>query len=188
MELFDLSPAPGQRLDAETHQAVFGDLPWRLASDLHTPEVGDLVLQLLDAGWRTGQLAVRVGAHPAGTDPAASVTALLRGFLDQVPPDARWREEKAQREAVRSSARFEEPASDASRQAWLAQIRSDLGVPRGRTREPVRRVRPACAMCGAESSFFVTKEVRLCTTCVEGLAGGGTTGATGVQQQLPDAG
>lgn len=181
MELFDLPPQPGQRLDAETHAAVFGDLPSSLAHDLHTPEIGDLVLQLLDRGWRQGQLAARVGALPAGPEPVADITALLEGFLDQVPPDARWREEKREREALlHSSAELEQPASEESRQAWLAQIRNELGARQSTRREPVRRTRPPCARCGQESSYFVTREVRLCDGCVDELGSGAL--------RLPDVG
>src|SRR4051794_38967054 len=160
MELFDLPPSPGQRLDAETHAAVFGELPSGLARELHTPQIGDLVLQLLDRGWRAGQLAARVGALPAGPAPVAAITELLEGFLEQVPPDARWREEKRERDALqRSQAEFEQPASEESRQAWLTQIRTELGARRPAPREPVRRTRPACSLCGRESSYFVTREV-----------------------------
>jgi len=181
MELFDLPPQPGQRLDAETHAAVFGDLPSSLAAELHTPEIGDLVLQLLDRGWRHGQLAARIGALPAGPSPVAGITTLLQGFLEQVPPDARWREEKRERAALqRSRTEFEQPASEQSRQAWITQIRTDLGVRRSAPREPARRTRPACALCGKESSYFVTREVRLCDGCVEQLS----TGAL----QLPNVG
>ena len=181
MELFDLPPAPGQRLDAETHAAVFGELPSALARELHTPDIGDLVLQLLDRGWRAGQLAARIGALPAGLAPVVEITGLLEGFLDQVPPDARWREEKRERDALqRSRAEFERPASEESRQAWLTQIRAELGTPRSAPREPVRRQRPACALCGQQSSYFVTREVRLCDGCVEQLS----TGAL----QLPNVG
>ena len=179
-ELFDLPPQRGQRLDDETHRAVFGDVPARLAMSLHTPEVGDLVLQLLDRGWRRGQLAARIGALPAGPDPVGDITALLAGFLEQVPQDARWRQEKTEREAFRRAAAFEEPASDASRQAWITQIRDDLGARRPAPREPMRRTRPACSLCGQESSYFVTRAVRLCDACVEQLS----TGA----MQLPNVG
>jgi hypothetical protein len=179
MELFDLPPQPAQRLDADTHRAVFGDLPSALAAALHTAELGDLVLRLLDAGWRRGQLSARIGALPAGPDPQRQVTQLLTGFLDQVPPDARWRQEKAAH-APAVPAAFEEPASEASRQAWLTQIRRDLGVRKGTLREPLRRVRPPCSLCGVESSFFVTKDVRLCESCVQQMS----TGAL----QLPDVG
>jgi hypothetical protein len=173
MELFDLPPQPAQRLDAATHAAVFGGLPTTLAADLHTPAVGDLVLQLLDLGWRAGQLAARAGALPASADPVAAVEELLAGFLLQVPPDARWREEKAQREAPPwAQAALEQPACDASREQWIQQIRTGLGQSRGQRREPVRRVKPPCALCGAESSFFVTKQVRLCDGCVVLLSTG----------------
>ncbi len=167
MELFDL---PLQRLDAATHAAVFGDLPAGLAADLHSPEVGDLVLQLLDKGWRSGQLSARIGALPAGRDPVVAVEALLRGFVPQVPPDARWREEKALRDHARSSAACEEPASEQSRQRWIEQIRADLGTVKRTPKAPTRRVRPSCALCEAESDYFVTREVRLCGACVAVLA------------------
>lgn len=170
MELFDL---PLSALDDATHEAVFGELPASLARALHTPEVGDLVLQLLDKGWRAGQVAARVGALPAERDPAAAVEALLRALLEQVPPDARWRAEKAQRDAARSAARFEEPASEESRQRWISQIRAELGGPRRTPRAPVTRTRPPCALCGAESDYFVTREVRLCAPCVAVLGSGG---------------
>ena len=167
MELFDL---PAQRLDQASHTAVFGDLPSTLAALLHTAEVGDLVLQLLDRGWRPGQLASRIGAMPAGTDPEADVIGLLRGFLDQVPPDARWREERAARKASQSVP--EEPASEQSRQRWLTQIRSELGTPRAPRAQPLLRIKPPCSLCGAEGEFFVTRQARLCAACVSLLESG----------------
>ena len=160
-------------LDAETHKAVFGELPSTLQAHLRTPEVGDLVLQLLDAGWRRGQLSSRIGALPSGPDPAAEVTGLLRGFLEQLPPDARWREAKAQREALRaSSAQAEAPATEESRQQWMSRIRADLALPK----EP-RRTRPTslvrqCSLCGEEGTYFVARGVRLCETCVGLLQAG----------------
>ena len=169
MELFDLPP---QRLSQDTHDAVFGDLPFTLSLDLHTPEIGDLVLQLLDKGWRKGQLAARVGAMPAGCDPVADVEALLRGFMELLPPDARWREQKAQRDLEQSRASFEQPASDESRQKWIQQIRAEIGIPRTTRRAPAVRVRPACALCGSDGEYFVTREVRLCQACVALLGSG----------------
>ena len=162
-----------QLLDADTHRAVFGELPSTLQAHLRTAEVGDLVLQLLDAGWRRGQLASRIGALPAGNDPVADVTALLRGFLEQLPPDARWREEKAQRDAVRASSRqAEEPASDESRSKWVAQIRADLALPREPNRsKPFQPVR-SCSLCGEDGTYFVARGVRLCDTCVGLLQAG----------------
>ncbi|MDP9181183.1 MAG: hypothetical protein M3P04_00220 [Actinomycetota bacterium] len=160
-------------LDAETHKAVFGELPSSLQGHLRTPEVGDLVLQLLDAGWRRGQLAARIGALPAGADPTSEITALLRGFLEQIPPDARWREEKVQRDAVKAGqAEVEQPASEESRQQWVARIRADLSLPR----EPVRSrpLQPSreCSLCGEDGTFFVARGVRLCQTCVGLLQAG----------------
>ncbi len=160
-------------LDADTHKAVFGELPSSLQAHLRTAEAADLVVQLLDAGWRRGQLAARLGAMPAGNEPLEDVLRLLRGFLDQLPPDARWREEKAQRESVRASqAEVEGPASEESKQRWVSQIRAELAVPRPiRTAEPVRLHRQ-CTLCGEEGTFFVTREVRLCETCVGLLQAG----------------
>lgn len=170
MELFDL-PAK-QPLDDDLHRSVFGELPSSLAAALRTPEVGDLVLQLLDKGWRAGQLASRVGAHEAGPDPAATVVALLRGFLEQVPPDARWRQEKAERRVAASSLTAEEPASEESRQRWISEIRQQLGTPRAPRPQPLLRVRPPCALCGAEGEFFVSRGARLCGACVALLESG----------------
>jgi hypothetical protein len=160
-------------LEPVTHKAVFGELPSALVRDLRTAEIGDLVLQLLDAGWRRGQLAARIAALPAGADPVADISALLQGFVEQVPPDARWREEKAARDAARSQVEAEQPASEESRQQWLTQIRADLSGPREVRARAAQRTRPACATCGEESSYFVTREVRLCATCVELLTAGG---------------
>jgi len=160
-------------LDAETHKAVFGELPSTLQAHLRTAEVGDLVLQLLDAGWRRGQLSSRIGALPAGADPAADVTALLRGFLEQLPPDARWREEKAQREALRAStAQAEEPASEESRQQWMARIRADLALPKEPRRQRPTTLTRQCSLCGEDGTFFVARGVRLCETCVGLLQAG----------------
>ena len=160
-------------LDAETHKAVFGELPSSLQRELRTAEAGDLVLQLLDAGWRRGQLASRLGALPAGTDPVADVLSLLRGFVGQVPPDARWREEKAQRDAARASrSDAEEPASEQSRQQWMAQIRSELALPKEpRTVRPLQPTRE-CSLCGEDGTYFVARGVRLCETCVGLLQAG----------------
>lgn len=160
-------------LDAETHKAVFGELPSSLQAHLRTAEVGDLVLQLLDAGWRRGQLASRLGAMPAGHDPVEDVIALLRGFLHQLPPDARWREQKAQRDALRASqVEAERPATDESRQQWVAQIRADLALPREpHTTRPLLPLRE-CSLCGEDGTYFVARGVRLCETCVGLLQAG----------------
>ena len=105
---------------------------------------------------------------------------LLRGFLDQVPPDARWREERAQRAIAASSERAEEPASEQSRQRWLSEIRQQLGTPRAPRAQPLMRMKPPCSLCGAEGEFFVTRAVRLCEACVALLESGKAT--------MPEAG
>ena len=92
------------------------------------------------------------------------MVALLTGFLEQVPPDARWREERAARKASQSVR--EEPASEQSRQRWLTQIRNELGTPRAPRAQPLLRVKPPCSLCGAEGEFFVTRNARLCAACV----------------------
>jgi hypothetical protein len=162
-----------QLLDAETHKAVFGELPATVQAHLRTPEIGDLVLQLLDAGWRRGQLSSRIGAMPAGADPVEDVTRLLGGFLEQLPPDARWREEKSQRDRLRASqADAEEPASESSRQRWVAEIRQSLALPREpRRRQPGPPAR-TCALCEQPGTYFVARGVRLCDTCVDLLQSG----------------
>lgn len=170
MELFDL-PA---RLSPTTHAAVFGDLPTSLARTLITDEVAAVVTTLLDAGWRAGQLSSRIGALPAGLDPAAEVLALLRTLLDREAPDRRWQAEKAARQVSASSSAAEQPASPESRQRWISQIRSELGVPRRPRPAPAGRVRPPCALCGAAGELFVTRAVRLCSGCVTELETGQT--------------
>ncbi|HUR52147.1 MAG TPA: hypothetical protein VMZ11_08490 [Mycobacteriales bacterium] len=168
-------------LDAETHKAVFGDLPSSLQAHLRTPEVGDLVLQLLDAGWRRGQLASRIGALQPGADPAAEITAVLRGFLDQLPPDARWREEKAQRTSTAASRQeAEQPASEQSRERWVAEIRQSLALPKERPSRRQAQPTRVCALCGQDGTHFVARGVRLCDSCVSLLQAGAI--------RLPDPG
>jgi hypothetical protein len=160
-------------LDAETHRAVFGDLPSSLQRALRTPEVGDLVLQLLDAGWRRGQISSRVNALPPSEEGSDAIVALLRGFLDQLPPDARHREEKAHRaQAAATRAAAEEPATEDSRRQWVAQIRAELALPRGPKERPSLQPLRPCAMCGREGVYFVTRGVRLCSSCVSLLQSG----------------
>lgn len=185
MELFDL---PIQKLDADLHLSVFGDLPSSLAAALHTPEVGDLVLQLLDKGWRAGQIASRVGAAEAGLDPEATVLGLLRGFVDQVPPDARWRQERAQLKVQASRSSVEAPASEESRQRWISEIRGQLGTPKAPRAQPLLRVRPPCSLCGAEGEFFVSRHARLCAACVALLESGTATMPAPGDADLPQVG
>lgn len=168
MQLFDL-PA---RLSPDVHRAVFGDLPTSLARALGSPEVASVVRSLLDAGWRPGQLASRVGVLPAAADPAAAVLALLRSLGAGPTPDELWAAEREERQALRSRTAAESPATPESRERWIAQIRSGLSGPRLPRPQPVTCSRPACALCGQAGSLFVTHRVRLCHPCVEVLSSG----------------
>ena len=172
MELNDpgLFPAPAPRLSRELQAAVFGDLPSRLGHELDEPSTAVLVRSLLDCGWRPAQLAARVGGFPAAPDPSLGVRGLLRSLQDEPSPAKRAAAERAQR----ASHPAERPAaaSPEAQARYLAQIRRDLGLaPRPRPTPPARR-RPPCALCGAESGFFVTHQVRLCLACVQVLQSG----------------
>ena len=176
MQLFDLP----SRLPRPVHLAVFGELPTSLSEALDAPEVAAAVRPLLEAGWRPGQLASRVGALPAAPDPGAAVLGLLRSLAGQPTPDQVWAAERADRQALRSLSTVEQPASEESRERWIAQIRSGLSGPRSVRPGPAVRIRPACALCGQSGTFFVTHQVRLCVPCVEVLAtGSARLGATG---------
>lgn len=170
MELFDVPT----RLPATTLATVFGNLPASLTRTLDTAEVAMAVTALLRAGWRPGQLSYRLGALPAGPDPAAEVLAHLRALAEREAPDRRWQAEKAARPAPASSSAAEQPATPESRQRWISQIRSDLGAPRRPRPAPVGRVRPPCALCGEPGELFVTRAVRLCGACVTELETGQT--------------
>lgn len=136
------------------------------------------VQALLAAGWRSGQLAARIGALPAGPDPVAVVLSLLGALAEQEAPDrlhARERGRMADQAAAAgrsSSAAAEQPASQESRERWLRQIRQQLGSARPVRPAPPARIRPPCALCGGVGALFVTRAVRLCTTCVDALEAG----------------
>jgi len=172
MELTDvgLFPDPPRRLPRETHAAVFGALPSRLARALDEPRVAALVTNLLDRGWRSGQLADRVGACPAAADPALGVRVLLKALQDEPTPEQRAVAERARRAA--STPDRPAPASAQVKARYLAQIRRELGLAAAPPRAPAVRLRPPCALCGGASGFFVTRQVRLCTSCVQLLERG----------------
>ena len=87
----------------------------------------------------------------------------------------RIRDVPHQRDRTTSDASFEQPASDENRQRWIQQIRAEMGTPRATKKKQPPRVRPACALCNAEGSYFVTREVRLCDGCVALLGSGAAT-------------
>ena len=172
MELTDvgLFPDPPRRLPRETHVAVFGALPSRLAQALDEPPVAALVTSLLDRGWRSGQLAARIGACPAAADPAAGVRVLLEALQDEPTPEQRTAADRARR-AVAATDR-PAPASAQVKARYLAQIRRELGLTSAPARPSAVRLRPPCALCGEASGYFVTRQVRLCTSCVQVLESG----------------
>ena len=169
MELIEagLFPDPPRRLPRETHAAVFGALPCRLAHELDEPSVAALVADLLGRGWRSGQLAARVGGCPAAADPAHGVRALLQALQDEPTPEQRSAAERGRRAAAVPDRPV--PASAQVKARYLTQIRRELGLAPAPARTPTARLRPPCSLCGAESGFFVTRRVRLCTSCVRAL-------------------
>ena len=165
------------RTTSPHHTDVFSHLPALLMRALDTAEVSAVLDELVAAGWRPGQLRHRVGAEPAQGSvdkDAAHLLELLRGLRGQTCPDELHARERAEREQRRRWEQEQAPpvASPEVREARLAEIRAGLkGLPRRRPeREP--RTRPDCALCPAESAFFVTRDVHLCARCVEVLASG----------------
>jgi ribosomal protein S14 len=153
---------------------VLRPLPALLVRELQTAEVEALVGGLVDAGWRPGQLAARIGAAPAQGSPeadAAAAVGLLHDLRSTVPPDVAHAREHAERRHRREEDGAV-PATAEVRERALAEIRAQLkGVPSRRT-PPPERTRPACSLCDGEGSFFVTRQVHLCRRCVAVLATG----------------
>ena len=165
------------RATSPHHADVFSHLPALLMRALDTAEVAHVLDELVEAGWRPGQLRHRVGAEPAQGSvdkDAAHLLGLLRGLRAQTCPDVLHAQEKAAREAARRWAQEQAPpvASPEVREARLAEIRAGLkGAPRRRP-EPEPRTRPVCSLCDGEGAFFVTRDVHLCKRCVDVLATG----------------
>jgi hypothetical protein len=159
------------------HTDVFSHLPALLMRALETEPITQVLDELIDAGWRPGQLRHRVGAEPAQGSvdkDAEHLLEVLRGLREQTCPDVLHAREVEARAAAR---RWEQettppPASEQVRAARIAEIRAGLkGTPRTRP-EPVPRTRPACSLCAGEGSFFVTHDVHLCKRCVAVMATG----------------
>ena len=156
---------------------VVRSLPVLLVRALDSAAAGREVDALVEAGWRTGQLRVRIGAEPSQGSPdrdAASVLALLRALRLEVPPDvAHARElERRRRDREDELARAPRPASPEVRRRSVERIRGELGLLPRRTAVPAPRRRPDCSLCGREAGFFVSPEVHLCSGCVALLATG----------------
>lgn len=146
--------------------------------ELDTPAVADLLERLLSAGWRAGQLRHRVGAEPSQGSvegDAVHLQALLERLLEQECPDARHARERAEQQAQRAheQAQAPRPADPEVRERWISEIRTSLkSTPPRRRSEHQVRVRADCALCSAESTFFVRRDVHLCRRCVDLLATG----------------
>jgi hypothetical protein len=160
------------------HADVFSALPTRLMRELDRPDVAVLVAALVEAGWRPGQLRARVGAEPSqGTveADAEALRALLGRLGEQECPDARHAREREEqrREREHQQALAPRPADPEVRERWISEIRSALkSTPPRRRSAPEPRTRPGCALCDAESSFFVRRDVHLCRRCVDLLSAG----------------
>jgi ribosomal protein S14 len=161
------------------HADVFSQLPSRLIRELDSDDVAAALDALVAAGWRPGQLRSRVGAEPSQGSverDAAWLRALLVRLRDEQCPDVRYARERAEQgqERARQRELAPRPADPEVRDRWIGEIRAGLKStpPRRRTREPQPRTRPECALCGAESTFFVRRDVHLCRRCVDLLATG----------------
>ena len=160
------------------HTDVFSSLPSRLMRELDADDVAATLDALVAAGWRPGQLRSRVGAEPSQGSverDAAALRALLEELRGQECPDARHARERAEQE--REQARRRElaprPADPDVRDRWISEIRAGLkSTPPRRPRDAEPRTRPECALCSAESSFFVRRDVHLCARCVDLLSTG----------------
>jgi hypothetical protein len=159
-------------------ELVFGTLRVAVVRELESPEVSSLLRELVVRGWRPRQLADRVGALPVQATSALDaevVREALRRLLDEESPQARYDAELVRRDQAREQAQREAPvvAAPEDRARWISTIRSGLKSSRTRVAfGPPVRLRPDCALCAAESDFFVRRDVHLCKRCVDLLAAG----------------
>lgn len=167
----------GMRTVSPHHSDVFGHLPALLVHELAGEPVAGLLDSLVSLGWRPGQLRHRVGAEPAHgsvAQDAAHLLEFLRSLLEQECPDARHARAVEQRRAqrARAAAHAPAPAAPEARAHFVREIRRALpGVAASRP-VPEPRLRPTCAVCEAESTVFVRRDVHLCSRCVDLLAAG----------------
>ncbi|MCW2681173.1 MAG: hypothetical protein JWM62_2574 [Frankiales bacterium] len=165
------------RTTSPHHADVFSHLPALLMRELDSEPVAAVLDELVQAGWRAGQLRHRVGAEPAQGSvekDAAHLLQLLQGLRTQTCPDVQHELTKQERARQRQweAEQAPPPASPEVRQARIEQIRAGLkGVPRRRP-EPEPRTRPACSVCAGEGAYYVTRDVHLCRRCVDVLATG----------------
>lgn len=166
---------PADRLGRRLHAAVFDPLPTSVGRACDTPQVAAALRPLLARGWRPAQLSARIGALPdSGGDPVPAVLAFLELLLERSSPQQEHRHQQRERERERAAqaARAPVPATDAQRQHWVAQARRALGM----MDRPRPLLSPAtargCACCPGQGTFFVTRQVRLCESCVQLLSSG----------------
>ena len=166
------------RMRSPHHTDVFSQLPSRLMHELDDADVAAVLADLVEAGWRPGQLRSRVGAEPSQGSverDAAAVRALLERLRAEECPDERHARERAEQHEERARQRelAPRPADPAVRDRWLGEIRASLkSTPVRRPPAPEPRTRPSCALCEGESSFFVRRDVHLCRPCVDLLSAG----------------
>lgn len=156
---------------------VVGSLPAVLVRALDAVSAGSEVDALVAVGWRPGQLRARVGAAPSqgsAERDADQVLALLRTLRQEVPPDVAHARELEQRRRDRADelAQAPRPASPEVRRRSVQRIRTELGLAPARSTRAEPRTRPACSLCDGEGSFFVSRDVHLCSRCVAVLATG----------------
>ena len=156
---------------------VLAELPSLLVRALDGEGLDSVVAELVEAGWRTGQLRSRLGGEPSQGSvdrDAAHLLEVLQELRGRPCPDAVHAREVELREQVRrwQQEQAPQPAAPEARATHVAAIRAQLkGAPRPR-REREPRTRPACSLCAGEGTYFVTREVHLCRRCVDQLATG----------------
>src|SRR3954471_836173 len=109
---------------------VFSQLRVAVMRELDTPDVDQLLDDLMSRGWHPWQLRHRVGVlptQPSSVQDAEVITALLRELRDEPSPQVRYDQERAQRERDRAEAarNAPTPADPEDRDRWIAVIRSD---------------------------------------------------------------
>ena len=165
------------RMRSPHHTDVFSQLPSRLMHELDDADVAAVLADLVEAGWRPGQLRSRIGAEPSLGSPdrdAQQVLDVLRRLREQTPPDIAHARELERRRRAREDERATapRPASPETAGRSAQRIRTELGLLPARRPAAEPRTRPSCSLCDGEGSFFVSRDVHLCPRCVEVLASG----------------
>ncbi|GAC1444239.1 MAG: hypothetical protein NVS3B26_12730 [Mycobacteriales bacterium] len=91
---------------------VFGHVRVAVSRELETDEVAELVDNLVDRGWRWGQLGHRVGmlpTQPSSAQDAEIIIAMLRRLLEEPSPQVRYDQESARRQLARQATASQAP-------------------------------------------------------------------------------